>query len=219
MLKRDLSALIFIYTSLFANEKFVDVSKLLPQAHFDIRYSTNNNFVGKPIDGYKSAKCLLTKKASVALANVQKELLKNDLSLKLFDCYRPQHAVDHFVRWAKDIEDRKTKRIYYPNVKKKNLFKDGYIAEKSGHSRGSTLDVTLIRVKTNKELDMGTPFDFFDPLSHTESLMIGKNALQNRLFLKEIMEKHGFKNLKEEWWHFSLKNEPYPKKYFDFEIE
>ena len=157
-------------------------------------------------------------KAIKALDAVQSELLDKNLSLKLFDCYRPQRAVNHFVRWAKDINDTKMKTKYYPSVDKKHLFRDGYIAAKSGHSRGSTFDVTIVDLNSS-ELDMGTSFDYFDLSSHTENDSISLKAQKNRLFLRDVMSKYGFKNLKEEWWHYSLINEPYPFEYFDIVVK
>src|SRR5215813_13566587 len=201
------------------NDGFVDVKEFIPSAQLDIRYYTTNNFVGSRIDGYDAPKCLLTREAAVALKNVQEELARNGQSLKIFDCYRPQHAVDHFMRWAKDSSDQKMKSKYYPSIDKENLFKNGYIAAKSGHSRGSTLDLTIIDLESNRELDMGTDFDFFDPLSHTVNSRIGKSQQDNRIDLKSVMERNGFENLEEEWWHFTLKNEPYPDQYFDFKVE
>lgn len=211
---------------------FVDIKDMIPSIFLDIRYFTNNNFVGERINGYLRPKCLLSREAAKALVPVQAELLKQDLSLKIYDCYRPQRAVDHFVLWAKDIGDTKMKNIFYPGVDKKDLFKKGYIANLSGHSRGSTLDLTITKLppKSNtmsyadeidliKDIDMGTPYDFFDPLSHTDNTDISNTAQYNRHILKEIMEAHGFKNLKEEWWHYTLKDEPFPDQYFDFPIE
>jgi D-alanyl-D-alanine dipeptidase len=146
------------------------------------------------------------------LQNVQSELQKEGFTLKVFDCYRPQRAVDHFVRWAKDLNDTKMKSTYYPNVDKKDLFKDGYIAAKSGHSRGSTLDLTI------EGFDMGTPFDFFDPRSHTMTETVTQQQHKNRMTLKRVMERNGFKNYAEEWWHYTLKEEPFKETYFDFAI-
>jgi D-alanyl-D-alanine dipeptidase len=201
------------------SDEFVDLKKLIPSVRLDIRYYTENNFVGSGIDGYDAPKCLLTRETALALGNVQKALEDNRQSLKIFDCYRPQRAVDHFVRWAKDLDDQKTKSEYYPSVDKRNLFKEGYIAEKSGHSRGGTVDVTIIDLNNNQELDMGTNFDFFDPLSHTDNHRIDKIQHENRYTLKSVMERNGFRNLKEEWWHYTLRNEPFPNTYFDFKIE
>ncbi|SRR5581483_3661854 len=200
------------------NGAFVDVKEFIPSVRLDVRYYTNENFVGSRIDGYDAPKCLLTREAAAALKNVQEELARNRRSLKIFDCYRPQQAVDRFIRWAKDLNDQKTKSKYYPSVDKEDLFKNGYLAEKSGHSRGSTLDLTIVDVESQQELDMGTEFDFFDPLSHTVNNRITKSQQDNRIALKSAMERNGFKNLEEEWWHFTLNNEPYPDKYFDFKV-
>ena len=201
------------------NDQFVDIKEVIPSVQLDIRYYTHNNFIGSRIDGYDAPKCLLTREAALALKYVQEELVNNRQALKIFDCYRPQQAVDHFVRWAKDLNDQKMKAEYYPSIDKKSLFKDGYIAEKSGHSRGSTVDLTIVDLNTNRELDMGTRFDYFDPLSHTASNGISKIQRDNRIALKTIMERNGFKNLKEEWWHFTLKNEVFPNRYFDFKVK
>ena len=201
------------------NDGFVDVKAFIPSVQLEIRYYTTDNFVGSRIDGYDAPKCILTREAAVALKNVQEELAQNGKSLKIFDCYRPQRAVDHFVRWATDSRDQKMKSQYYPSIDKENLFRDGYIAAKSGHSRGSTLDLTIIGLESNQEWDMGTDFDFLDPLSHTVNSRIRKSQQDNRIALKSVMERNGFKNLEEEWWHFTLKNEPYPDKYFDFKVE
>jgi len=201
------------------SDQFVDIKAVIPSIQLDIRYYTHNNFVGSRIDGYDAPKCLLTKDAALALKEVQKELASNRQSLKIFDCYRPQQAVDHFVRWAKDLNDQKMKTEYYPSIDKKNLFREGYIAEQSGHSRGSTVDLTIVDLNTNRELDMGTRFDYFDPLSHTASSDVSKIQHDHRMALKVVMERNGFKNLKEEWWHFTLKNEAFSNQYFDFKIE
>jgi D-alanyl-D-alanine dipeptidase len=198
---------------------FVDIKQAIPSVQLDIRYDTDRNFVGERIDGYNAPKCLLTKEAAAALVSVQENLERNGMSLKIFDCFRPQRAVDHFVRWAQDLDDQKMKSEYYPSVDKKNLFRDGYIAAKSGHSRGSTLDLTIIDLVSNQELDMGTGFDLFDPLSHTANSKVSERQHDNRMILKSVMERNGFKNLKEEWWHYTLVNEPYPDEYFDFEVE
>lgn len=201
------------------NKGFVDIKEFIPSVHLDIRYYTSENFIGARIDGYDAPKCFLTREAALALGKVQEELARNAQSLKIFDCYRPQRAVDHFVRWARDLSDQKMKSKYYPTTDKENLFRDGYIAAESGHSRGSTLDLTIINLQSNQELDMGTEFDFFDPLSHTTNSRIRKSQQDSRIFLKSVMERNGFKNLEEEWWHFTLKNEPYRDKYFDFKVE
>jgi D-alanyl-D-alanine dipeptidase len=222
---------------------FVDIQKIIPEVFLDIRYYGQHNFLGERVDGYMAPKCLLTKEAAEALVGVQKELESYSLTLKIYDCYRPQRAVDHFVRWAKQIENTKTMREFYPTIDKRNLFKDGYIDSKSGHSRGSTIDLTIVPLPApvqpeytpgeklyecylpaakrfgDNSIDMGTSFDCFDELSHTANINIGRQQKINRLLLKSLMEKHGFRHYDKEWWHFTLKNEPYPDTYFNFVIE
>lgn len=200
-------------------EDFVDVGAYIPSMALDIRYYTENNFVGERIDGYEAPKCFLTRAAADALKEVQEELLERGLSLKAWDCYRPQRAVDHFVRWAADPADQKMKATHYPGVEKETLFRDGYIAAKSSHTRGSTVDVTIIDLGAGgAEWDMGSPYDFFGTLSHTINGEISEEQQRSRLFLKSLMEKRGFKNLEEEWCHYTLDNEPYPDLYFDFPV-
>ena len=198
---------------------FVDMAEFIIDLEIDVRYHGSNNFVGAPIDGYNAARIFLTREAADALLGVQSDLRQIGLGLKLFDGYRPQRAVDHFVRWAQDLDDTRMKQRFYPNVDKANLFRDGYIAERSGHSRGSTIDLTLVSIDTGDELFMGTRWDFFDPASWPSSQVIGEQARANRTLLQIMMMKHGFQPLREEWWHFSLRNEPYPDTYFDFPIE
>lgn len=201
---------------------FVYVEEVIPDILLDLRYFTTNNFVGEPITGYKKHHCILSTEAASALKEVQKELRKYGLGLKVFDAYRPQQAVDHFARWAADLKDVKNKPVYYPNVDKNQLFEKGYIAAKSGHSRGSTIDLTIVslkQVENKEELFMGTRFDFFGPESWPDYKEISFTSRAHRLLLHLVMEKHGFKHLPEEWWHFTLKNEPYPDTYFNFPIE
>ncbi|SFV68130.1 D-alanyl-D-alanine dipeptidase [hydrothermal vent metagenome] len=197
---------------------FLELKKEIPSIELDIRYYGSNNFIGKPIDGYLAPKAILTKEATLALKKVQKELKTFSLGLKIFDAYRPQKAVDHFVRWGKDLADIKMKEAFYPNVKKKNLFKEGYIAKYSGHSRGSTVDLTIIDLNSKTELDMGSSFDLFGKLSWIAYKNITAQQRANRMLLHIIMLKYGFKSYAQEWWHFTLKNEPY-KEYFNFNIE
>ncbi len=197
---------------------FFYVQEQIPNIELEIRYHGSDNFIGKPIDGYQAPTAILTKEAILALKKVQKELEEFGLGLKIFDAYRPQKAVDHFVQWGKNLNDKKMKASYYPNVEKKNLFKEGYIAKKSGHSRGSTVDLTLIDLKSKEELDMGSPFDLFDQRSWVNYLGITSQQRANRAFLHSIMLQHGFKALSEEWWHFTLREEPYKKRYFDFNV-
>jgi D-alanyl-D-alanine dipeptidase len=203
-------------------QDLVDVRSTDPSIETDIHYATASNFVGERIDGYEAAKCLLSAEAAAGLVTVQSVLRDQGFGLLVFDCYRPQRAVDHFVRWAADTTDLRTKAEYYPGVPKSRLFEEGYIAERSGHSRASTVDLTVGRVGENGSvapLDMGTPFDFFDPLSHTESPGVTQEQLANRLFLRDAMEAGGFRNYAPEWWHYTLNDEPYPEDYFDVPVE
>ena len=201
---------------------FVYLSDVAPTIVLDMRYATSENFIGTPIEGYINSVAIATKEAAVALNNVQTYLQRFGLSLKIYDAYRPQRAIDHFVRWAKDLTDVSKQTEYYPKVAKEVLFQEGYIASKSGHSRGSTFDLTLVYIDNKgapRELDMGTPFDFFDPKSGSKYADLTATQRANRLLLKTVMEKHGFKPYPKEWWHFTLKDEPYPDTYFNFVIE
>lgn len=198
---------------------FVDVQKEIPSIVLDMRYYGELNFIGKPIDGYLKPIALLTKKSVEKLKKVQLALKEENLGIKIFDAYRPQRAVDHFVRWAKDEKDTLMKQAYYPNVCKKDLFKLEYIAAKSGHSRGSTLDLTLINLETNEPLDMGSSYDFFGEISWPFNNSITPAQKHHRLVLRKVMVENGFKPYKCEWWHFTLKNEPFPDTYFDFPVE
>ncbi|MEN8124509.1 MAG: M15 family metallopeptidase [Bacteroidota bacterium] len=202
-----------------ANKNFVYLKELMPNLRSDMRYFGSNNFIGKPIDGYNDAKLLLTKEAAAALKKVQDGLERLGFGLLVYDAYRPQRAVDQFIDWAKDEEDTLMKEKFYPNVDKKDLFELGYISEKSGHSRGSTLDLTIVSLTTGRILNMGGEYDLFDEKSHTDYQYITKNQRALRLLLKRRMEKEGFKSYEKEWWHFTLNNEPYPDTYFDFPIE
>ncbi|MFD1614847.1 M15 family metallopeptidase [Gelatiniphilus marinus] len=200
-------------------EGFTYVKDSIPDLDVELRYNTSNNFVGKRVDGYHSNKLILTKQAAQALKMVQEELQRKNLCLKVYDGYRPQQAVNHFVRWAKILNDTINKSVFYPKVKKRNLFKAGYIASKSGHSRGSTVDLTIIDSNTGKPLDMGSVYDFFGQESWVNYNGITKKQKENRRLLQTVMLKHGFRNYPKEWWHFTLRNEPFPKTYFDFPIE
>ncbi len=221
----------------------VDVRSIAPDIVIDIRYATGHNFIGRPIPGYESAKCLLTRRAAEALAHVHSQLREFGLALKMFDCYRPQSAVDAFVSWARDPDDQAMKAEFYPSVDKQDLFRDGYIAAKSGHSRASTVDLTIVHLPqeplpdfdpsaslrsceneqqnrfADGSLDMGTGYDCFSVRSHTKSTSVTPQQRANRLLLSELMETAGFKNLAEEWWHFTLSAEPYPDSYFNFPID
>lgn len=201
---------------------FVYLHEQIPDVLIDLRYYSSENFVGVTIDGYQDKKCIITVEAAHALSMVQDDLKNRGMGIKVFDAYRPQMAVDHFVRWAKNIEDIKMKSKYYPEVDKSDLFEKGYIASKSGHSRGSTVDLTLIYLAgtgKGEELDMGTPWDFFSPLSWTSSDQVSTDQKANRVLLQEVMVKYGFRSYAKEWWHFTLKNEPFPDTYFNFPIE
>ena len=200
-------------------KSFTYINTKMPNIELDIKYYEQDNFVGEVIDGYLAPKAILTTKATSALTKVQKELNSFGLGLKVFDAYRPQKAVDHFVRWGRDLGDIKMKAIYYPNVKKINLFRDGYIAKKSGHSRGSTVDLTIIDLETKEALDMGSSFDFFGKKSWVNYKNITTQQRANRMLLNSVMLKYGFKSYAEEWWHFTLKNEPYKKTYFNFDVQ
>lgn len=204
--------------SLTEANPLVEIQKEIPSITLEIRYFSSNNFVGVPIEGYLAPKALLSKEATLALKKVQIALKKFSLGLKVFDAYRPQKAVDHFVRWGKDLNDTKMKTLFYPTVDKKNLFKEGYIAEHSGHSRGSTIDLTIIDLESQKELNMGSSFDFFGKVSWVNAPTISPQARANRMLLHDVMVRYGFKSYPQEWWHFTLKNEPYLK-FFDFNVE
>ena len=212
--------LLFNYISTNNNlEKgFVYLSDINSSIIVDLKYYSSNNFTGKFVEGYNSNKAILTKEAAVALSNAQDDLNKIGYSLILYDAYRPQSAVDFFVKWSLNINDTIYKNTYYPNIKKSELFKLGYIAYKSGHSRGSTVDVSLVEIESKKEIDMGTIFDYFGVESHTFFNNLSKKQKLNRLLLYEAMSNNGFKNYSKEWWHFTLENEPF-QKYFDFPVK
>ncbi|MBV2226876.1 MAG: M15 family metallopeptidase [Sphingobacterium mizutaii] len=197
---------------------FVNLKELIPNLEIDLRYYGSHNFLGRPVKGYEANKVFISKEAGSALVQIQKELNAQGLGIKVFDAYRPQQAVNSFKEWALDIADTAAKKEFYPDVDKRNLFKLGYIAEKSGHSRGSTIDLTIINLKDKKELDMGTGFDYFGEPSHHDYSNLSPQQKANRKLLKDIMEKHGFKSIEEEWWHYTLKNEPFKDQYFDFKV-
>ncbi|MFJ1609203.1 M15 family metallopeptidase [Streptomyces sp. NPDC088253] len=225
-----------------APDDFVALGSVDPTIIQEMRYITRHNFVGERIDGYRQPICILTRPAAEALHKAQVTLLHEGYTLKVYDCYRPQRAVDHFVRWAEDLDDQAMKPEFYPQVDKTRLFEDGYIAEKSGHSRGSTMDLTIVRLPAkptrpyvpgeplvpcyapqdqrfpDNSVDMGTGFDCFDTLAHTLDPRIQGVQRANRLLLKSTLESLGFVNLAEEWWHYTYKPEPYPDTYFDFPV-
>ena len=200
-------------------EGFVYIDELIPDIVYDIRYAGNHNFIGEPIRGYEVSRAILSKPAARALAKVQQELIRKDYMLKVYDAYRPQRAVDQFVEWARDKGDTLMKQEFYPGVAKKNLFEFGYIASKSGHSRGSTVDLTMIHVDSCQNADMGGSYDFFGEISHHNTKQITAKQKRNRELLRLTMRKYGFRSYSEEWWHYTYDAEPYPDTYFDFPVE
>jgi len=240
------SMVFLLFTSALAQAAlppdFVYLSDVAPAIQQDMRYAGYHNFIGRPIKGYQAGECILTKEAAVALAQVQKELKKSSLSLKVYDCYRPQMAVDDFIAWSQKPRQQQMKAEFYPRVNKEDFFKLGYVAAKSGHTRGSTVDLTIVPLPTPAEeiytpgqtliacfapynqrfhdnsIDMGTGFDCMDETAWFAA-KVGKTALANRRLLQNIMEKNGFKPYATEWWHFTLKDEPFPGTYFNFPIK
>ncbi len=199
---------------------FVYVDEVVPGIQVELRYYTNHNFVGEKVDGYLAPRCILTQQAADALKGVQEDLKPFGLGLKIYDGYRPQRAVDHFIRWGKDLGDVRTKAEFYPETPKETLF-DGYIAKKSGHSRGSTVDLTIVVLDPNgkgADLDMGTGFDYLGVQSWPDNPDMTAFQRAHRMLLRQVMEKHGFKPYDKEWWHFTLKDEPYPDTFFNFPI-
>ena len=215
---------------------FVLITDVVPDAILEIRYYSTYNFVGTRIDGYKQPVALMTRQAADSLKAVSDEVIKMGYRLKIYDAYRPQCAVDHFVRWAADVPDTLMKQYFYPDLDKSVLFEQDYIMAKSGHTRGSTIDLTLFDMATEKEVDMGGTFDWFGIESHpdfcgnpengtyTDSTSVYGRTItaeqfNNRMILRRAMLNHGFKALDSEWWHFTLKDEPYPDTYFTFAVE
>jgi D-alanyl-D-alanine dipeptidase len=204
----------------FAEVGIVDIEEKIPDVALEIRYAGTNNFVGKSIDGYESPKCFLLEPAAAALARAEASLRKDGLRLKIFDCYRPVRAVKHFVRWAEDLKDQRMKAQFYPALDKTQLLGE-YIAPVSGHSRAATLDLTLISCESGhcEELDMGTPFDFFDVRAHTDFPGISQQERRNRDRLREALHAEGFENYAAEWWHYTFKPEPTPTVAYDIPVK
>jgi D-alanyl-D-alanine dipeptidase len=224
-------------------DDIIDARSVVADIVVDLRYATPHNFTGRPVPGYDAAKCLLTRDAVEALERVQAQLRAFGLGLKVYDCYRPQTAVDSFIDWARDLGDQAMKAEFYPSVDKQHLFRDGYIAARLGHSRGSTVDLTIVALPAeplstyrpdaplrscenarerrfaDTSIDMGTGYDCFSVLSHTMSRSLEPQQRADRLLLKHLMESSGFSNLPEEWWHFTLSDEPHPDTYFDFPVD
>lgn len=220
------------------SSQFVNLTDVVPDAILEIRYYGTYNFVGQRIDGYEQPIALLTKVAADSLRAVSDDVMAQGYRLKIYDAYRPQKGVDHFVRWATDVADTLMKQYFYPDLNKSVLFEQEYIYERSGHTRGSTLDLTLFDMKTEKELDMGGTFDWFGPESHPDfcgnpetgeytgdnskspqGRSITEQQFANRMILRQAMMRHGFNPLDSEWWHFTLKNEPFPDTYFTFPVK
>ncbi len=219
----------------------VDIREVIPDVALDIRYFTPHNFLGRPVKGYEAPKCLLTRRAAQALAMVQNQLRPQGLTLKIYDCYRPQRAVNDFVAWAQDVDDVTAKTEFYPTLDKSVLFPRHYIAERSGHSRGSTVDLAIAplplpdqpaweparqvecfqpaaRRYPDNSLDFGTGFDCFHELSHSLNPAVGPVQRAHRALLRTLMDRYGFNHLPSEWWHYGLRDEPYPDTYFDFPV-
>ena len=204
----------------YEDDGFVLVTDVIPDAILEVRYYSAFNFVGERIDAYKAPVVYLTKEAVAALKKASDDLMRKGYRIKVYDGYRPQTAVDHFKECAEDLDDTEMKQYFYPEVDKSDLIRKGYIAEKSGHSRGSAVDLTIVDAMTGRDVDMGGSFDFFGRLSHpdyTETLT--QEQINNRRLLRKAMMDNGFKPLAEEWWHFTLENEPYPNTYFDFPVD
>ncbi len=196
----------------------IDATAIVPGLVAEMRYAGAENFVGRPIDGYQAPVCLLTREAAGALAKAQAALAGFGLGLKVFDCYRPTRAVADFARWARNPSDQARKADYYPDIDKSRLFELGYIAEKPGHSRGSTVDLTIVETPTGAELDMGSSYDLFDPKSWPSDTRFSPAQRAHRALLQSVMHDAGFRPLKEEWWHFTLEAEPFPDTYFDIPV-
>ncbi len=201
-------------------QDFVSLAEEVPDVILEIRYYSTYNFVGDRIDGYNEPCALLTKEAAEALKGAASDAKDKGYMLKIYDAYRPQEAVNNFIEWAEDTNDTRMKEYFYPELDKSVLFDQGYIAEKSGHSRGSTLDLTLFDMDTGKDVDMGGTFDYFGELSHPDYTGdLTEEQIANRNILRDIMLNNGFKPLSTEWWHFTLEDEPYPDTYFTFPVE
>ena len=201
------------------SSQFVNITDVVPDAILEIRYFSTYNFVGARIDGYEEPVALMTRVAADSLRAASDDLRRHGYCIKIYDAYRPQRGVDHFMRWALELGDTVTKAYFYPRLTKKEVFDGEYVATRSGHSRGSTVDLTIVDMKTGKEVDMGGTFDWFGEESHPSYRGITDAQFKNRMLLRDIMVAHGFKPLEEEWWHFTLENEPYPDTYFDFPVQ
>ncbi len=197
---------------------FVVLSEKVPAVIQEIRYHSTYNFIGDRINGYEEPCALITKEAARALLAVSNEMIVQGYRLKIFDAYRPACAVRHFVMWGIEDLDLRMKPYFYPDLEKQELFSKGFIASRSSHSRGSTVDLTLLDMKTGRELDMGSPFDLFSEISHPDSKLVTPEQHENRMLLQSVMVRNGFAPIDCEWWHFTLENEPYPDTYFEFPV-
>lgn len=201
------------------SSNFVNITDVIPDVILEVRYYSTYNFVGQRVDGYLQPTAILTRQAADSLKKVSDDLKAKGYRLKIYDAYRPQCAVDHFVRWAADLGDTLMRQAFYPDVDKSLLFEQEYIMEKSGHTRGSTVDLSLVDALSGKDVDMGGVFDWFGIESHPDYTDITKQQFCNRMILRDAMLSHGFKPLDSEWWHFTLIGEPYPDTYFNFPVE
>ena len=197
---------------------FVLLADFVPAVIQEIRYYSTFNFIGDRIDGYEEPCAIVSRQAARALRAVSGELIVQGFRLKVFDAYRPARAVRHFVLWGIEDLDLRMKPFFYPDLEKQELFEKGYIASRSSHSRGSTVDLTLLDMRTGKELDMGSPFDLFDEISHPDFRGISEEQFENRMILRNAMVRNGFVPFDCEWWHFTLENEPFPDTYFEFPV-
>jgi D-alanyl-D-alanine dipeptidase len=197
---------------------FVVLADYVPAIIQEIRYYSTYNFIGDRIDGYEEPCAILTMEAARALKSVSNEMNVMGYRLKVFDAYRPAAAVKHFVLWGLEDTDVRMKPFFYPDLDKEELFMRGYIASRSSHSRGSTVDLTLFDMRTGKELDMGSPFDYFSEVSHPDYTGITKEQYENRMLLRTAMLRNGFEPYDCEWWHFTLRDEPFPDTYFEFPV-
>jgi zinc D-Ala-D-Ala dipeptidase len=197
---------------------FIDIKKLDNSIIVDLKYYSDDNFIGRKIDGYESNTALLMKNVAIKLCHVQQQLKKSNQSLIIFDAYRPQKASEMFYHWSLDPSDQKNKLKYYPKIDKKELYNLGFIARRSSHSRGIAVDINILDYKSDSLMDMGGGFDLFDEISNTDYNLITHKQIENRMYLKNIMENFGFENLPTEWWHYSLSSTDSEVVYYDFDI-
>uniref|UniRef100_A0A914CLL8 D-Ala-D-Ala dipeptidase n=1 Tax=Acrobeloides nanus TaxID=290746 RepID=A0A914CLL8_9BILA len=222
-------------------EEFVYLNEINPNIISNLRYFSNENFIGHPIVGYERNVAILTKQAAEALSKAQQEFEQNDYTLVIYDAYRPRRSVEYFLEWNKNLSDQRKKKEYYPFIEKAEVFDLGYVAKKSGHTRGSTVDLTIAKIGNKIEdrkwvsrkledgreilflddgtLDMGSSFDLFDQASHQDSPIIASPYTEHRNYLRNVMMKHGFRPNPREWWHYSFIDEPFPDTYFEFHVK